>query len=458
MSNQIRTIVKAKSKTLARGKEITLRKHLNADALFHNMRKGFQDIKDTRTGNGKHSLADALMSGFAMFSLKDPSLLQFDARRSTGPHNLKTIYGIGTIPCDTTMREILDEVDPNTLRPLFKDGFRALQRGKALEQMVFMDGYYLLNFDGTGYFNSKKLFSDACMKKVDSKTGEVSYYIHAVGAVLVHPDHKVVIPLCPEMIIKQDGETKNDCERNAIKRLLKKLKKDHPHLKLIINEDSLSSNAPHIRELEKYEHKYILGVKEGDHKFLFNYVDQAVTYGKSVEFDIPDEQKEHITHCFRIVYDAPLNQSNQDCRITFVEYWQHNEKTGKNLRFSWVTNLDVTRENACQFMRGARARWKIENETFNTLKNQGYHFGHNFGLGKKHLSEVFVMLMMLAFMIDQIMQLCCPLFNAVWKKLRTKQLLWEHVRIHFQAFLIDTMEELYRSILDHKPVPMPKQQ
>jgi hypothetical protein len=109
-------------------------------------------------------------------------------------------------------------------------------------------------------------------------------------------------------------------------------------------------------------------------------------------------------------------------------------------------------------MRGARARWKIENETFNTLKNQGYHFGHNFGLGKKHLSEVFVMLMMLAFMIDQITQLCCPLFNAVWKKLRTKQLLWEHVRIHFQAFLIDTMEELYRSILDHKPMPLPKQQ
>jgi len=211
MSNQIRTIVKAKSKTLALGKEITLRKHLNADALFHNMRKGFKKIKDTRTGNGKHSLADALMSGFAMFSLKDPSLLQFDSRRSTGPHNLKTIYGIGTIPCDTTMREILDVVDPNNLRPLFKDGFRALQRGKALEQMVFMDGYYLLNLG---------------------------------------------------------GETKNDCERNAIIRLLKKLKKEHPHLKLIIYEDSLSSNAPHINDLEKYNHKYILVLKRATTSFF----------------------------------------------------------------------------------------------------------------------------------------------------------------------------------------------
>jgi len=456
MSNQIKTIVKAKTKTIARDKEITLRKHLNADALFHNMRKGFANIEDTRTGNGKHSLTDALMSGFAMFSLKDSSLLEFDERRSATPHNLKTIYGIGNIPCDTTMREILDVVDPNDLRPLFKDGFRALQRGKALEQMVFMDGYYLLNLDGTGFFSSKKLHSDACMEKVNSKTGEITYYIHAVGAVLVHPDHRVVIPLCPEMIIRQDGETKNDCERNAIKRLLKKLKRDHPHLKLIINEDGLSSNAPHIKNLEEYNHKYILGVKEGDHAFLSDYIDQTVENGEAVEVEFPDEKDANATHYFRIVYNAPLNKSNQDCRVTFIEYWEDNVAGGKLLKFSWVTNLDITRENVYKFMRGARARWKIENETFNTLKNQGYHFGHNYGLGKKNLSEVFVMLMMLAFLIDQIMQLCCPLFNAAWKKWKTKKSFWEKVRIHFHAYLMDTMEEVYRSLLDHKPIPLPK--
>lgn len=456
MSNQINTIVKAKTKKIAREKEIRLRKHLNADAQFHALRISFANIEDKRTGNGKHSLADALMSGFAMFSLKDPSLLAFDQRRSASSHNLKTIYGIGNIPCDTSMREILDVVDPNDIRPLFKDAFRSLQRGKALEQMVFMDGYYLLNLDGTGYFSSKKRFSDACMKKVNSKTGEITYYIHAVGAVLVHPDHKVVIPFCPEMIIKQDGETKNDCERNAIKRLLKKLKREHPHLKLIINEDGLSSNAPHIKDLEEYNHKYILGAKEGDHEFLFSYVNQAVENGEALEVDITDEKDANVTHYFRIVYNAPLNKSNQDCRITCIEYWQHNADTGKLLRFSWVTNLDITEENVYQFMRGARARWKIENETFNTLKNQGYHFGHNFGLGKKNLSEVFVMLMMLAFLIDQILQLCCPLFNAAWKKWKTKRSLWEKVRIHFHAYLMDTMEDLYRSLLNHKPIPLPK--
>jgi len=107
-------------------------------------------------------------------------------------------------------------------------------------------------------------------------------------------------------------------------------------------------------------------------------------------------------------------------------------------------------------MRGARARWKIENETFNTLKNQGYNFGHNYGLGKKHLSEVFVYLMMLAFLVDQIQQLCCPLFNAAWKEWKSKRSLWEKVRSKFHEFSIQTMEDLYRALLDHKQIPLPQ--
>ncbi len=77
---------------------------------------------------------------------------------------------------------------------------------------------------------------------------------------------------------------------------------------------------------------------------------------------------------------------------------------------------------------GGRARWKIENETFNTLKNQGYGFGHNYGLGKNNLSTVFVLLMMLAFLVDQALQLCCVLFNEVWIKVKSKRQLWDDIR------------------------------
>ncbi len=119
--------------------------------------------------------ADALMSGFAVFSLKDPSLLAFDERREADG-NLETIYHIKKAPCDTQMRTILDEVNPEEIRPAYKNIFRELQRGKALEPMVFFQGCYLLTLDGTGYFSSKKLFSDNCLKKVSKKTGEITYY------------------------------------------------------------------------------------------------------------------------------------------------------------------------------------------------------------------------------------------------------------------------------------------
>ncbi len=133
----IKSLMKQGKKALDHANKIKLRKHLNADALFNTLRKGFDKIDDHRKGTTEISLTDVLMSGFAFFSLKDPSVLAFDERRPKGPQNLMSIYGIGKIPCDTSMRGILDDVGPNDLRPLFKDAFRQLQRGKVLEKMTF---------------------------------------------------------------------------------------------------------------------------------------------------------------------------------------------------------------------------------------------------------------------------------------------------------------------------------
>ena len=85
----------------------------------------------------------------------------------------------------------------------------------------------------------------------------------------MHPDHKEVIPLAPEPIQKQDGSSKNDCERNAAKRLLGKIRQEHPRLKLLVVEHGLASNAPHIRDLFKLRMHFILVVKPGDHAVLF---------------------------------------------------------------------------------------------------------------------------------------------------------------------------------------------
>jgi len=416
---------------------MNVRKHLSASGLFKIAYARFEKIKDIRAENQKVSLADALMSAFAMFSLKDPSLLAFEERRATD-ENLKRVYGIKTIPCDTQMRTIADEVTPEELRPLYKDVFRQLQRGKVMEKLVFMEGCYLLSLDGTGYFSSNDVHCSSCLEKKSSKTGEIRYAHQMLGGAIVHPDYAAVVPFVPEAIIKQDGETKNDCERNAAKRFLEKLRQDHPHLPLIVIEDGLSSNAPHIEELKKHELRYILGAKEGDHKFLFDYVNKVQT----TEFEC---EIEGTIHRFRFLNQVSLNESNSELLVNFVEYWEI--KGPKIQHFSWVTDFTVTSANVFQIMRGGRARWKIENETFNTLKNQGYHFEHNFGHGSKNLSVVFATLMMFAFLVDQIQLLSSDLFQSALEKVGSRIRFWEHVRSLFFTLDFDCMEDIFRSLL-----------
>ncbi len=426
------------------------RKYLCADALFRLVRSGLANIADYRYGDAESSLTDALMSAFAMFSLKSPSLLAFDKQRAEG--NLGTIYGIEHVPCDTHMRERLDPVSPESLRPSFKSVFRQLQRGKALEAMVFLEGHYLVALDGTGYFSSPPVHCASCLHKVH-RNGSITYYHQMLGAAIIHPDVREVIPLMPEPIIKQDGTAKNDCERNAAKRFIAKLRQDHPHLKFIITEDSLSSNAPHIETLHEHGLHYILGVKDGDHAYLFKQVQAAEHAGRVTEYERHDRAA-GVVHRFRFINDVPLNASRADVRVNFIDYWEMGKD--KVQHFSWVTDLRVSKRNVYQLMRGGRARWKIENETFNTLKNQGYNFEHNYGHGEQNLSVVFATMMMLAFLVDQTQQLCCALFRAVWAKLGSKRLLWERLRALFYDYHLESMRELLEALLygyqKHRPI------
>jgi Transposase DDE domain len=417
------------------------RKHLCADSLFNLLHGSFANIADDGVDEVEIPLSDALMAAFAMFSLKAPSLLAFDKQRAEG--NLNTIYGIPHAPCDTRMRERLDPVSPESLRPSFKIVFRQLQRGKALEPMVFLNGHYLVALDGTEYFSSKTIHCASCLHK-EHRNGSITYYHQMLGAAIIHPDFRAVIPLMPEPIVKQDGTEKNDCERNAAKRFMAKLRQDHPHLKFIITEDALSSNAPHIETLHDYGCHYILGVKEGDHAYLFNQVQAAEEAGRVTSYERHDRAA-GVMHRFRFVNNVPLNESRADVRVNFIEYWEIGQDKGQH--FSWVTDLRVSKRNVYQLMRGGRARWKIENETFNTLKNQGYHFEHNYGHGEQHLSVVFATLMMLAFLVDQTQQLCCAWFQAVWAKLGSKRLLWERMRALFYDYAFASMRQLFEALL-----------
>jgi hypothetical protein len=427
-----------------------VRKHLGADALIRAIRNSFEQVGETRKGEPEILMEDALMSAYAMFSLKAPSLLAFEKRRRAEEHNLKTIYKLKAVPSDTQMRTILDPVDPDELRPAHNAALSAVQRGKALEKMAYLDEGYLMPLDGTGYFSSDKLFSSACLQKTDS-SGKVTYYLQMLGAAVVHPERKAVIPLIPEIISRQDGTEKNDCEINASKRFLVKFHKEHPHLMIVVTQDAISPNGPYIRFLKELGYHFIITVKEADHVHLFTQFDNACEKGQAQELALDDPVDRKKFHFFRWANGLPINASHPDIIVNVLEYWQVDGEVSK--RFCWVTDIDLNEENVYRIMRAGRARWKIENETFNTLKNQGYNFEHNYGLGKEYLSMVFVKLMMLAFLVDQIQQLCCALFQSVLKKVGSKRALWEAMRSAMSWLILESMEMLYLALLYGKPSP-----
>jgi hypothetical protein len=416
------------------------RRHLHLDALLQRARHCFDQIPDARRCPD-FSLTDTLMAGLALFALKDPSLLAF-CRRPVD-HNLRSVFGLQAIPSDTQMRTILDGVDPDQLRPLFRNVFRQLQRGKVLEDYVFLEGSYLVALDGVEYFRSQKVHCEHCLTR-QHDDGTVSYYHQMLGAALVHPDFSEVIPLAPEPIQRQDGQLKNDCERNAARRWLQRFRHDHPHLPIIIVEDALSSNAPHIRDLRAAGCHFILGVKEADHRHLFEQFYQRLQADQIEEF-AQVEAHTRVEHSYLFANGLTLNEANQDVEVNFLRYLER-QPDGRERVWTWVVDLELTVARVPQVRRGGRARWRIENETFNTLKNQGYHFEHNYGHGYQHLCVVLALLMMTAFLHDQVQQKCNALFRQARERQGPKCALWEAMRHLFASFEVASMRQIYEAI------------
>lgn len=414
-----------------------VRKNLSAGGLIEVVRRSLRKEKFPSCEGTEYSWEDCVMSGLAIFGFKFPSLLQFDKAKSSEPtirRNLRTLYKVEKSPSDTCLRERLDKVLPGQLRRGFKNIFSCLQRGKVLEKFQYLDGHYIVSLDGTGQFSSKQVHCDSCCEK-KHKNGSTTYYHHMLGAAVVHPEKKVVIPLAPEPIIKGDGDTKNDCERNASKRLLKDLRREHPHLKVLVVEDGLASNYPHLSLLDSLKMHYIIGAKPGDHKYLFEWI-KTLKCNTYVQ-----EEPDGTRHEFRCYENVPLNDAHYDYRVNVLEYTE-TKVSGKRQHFSWVTKLPLLENNVYKVMRAGRARWRIENETFNTLKNQGYHFEHNYGHGKENLCSVMTMLMLLAFLIDQVQQECCKVYQKAREHTGVFRVLFERIRALVSMAIWDSFTQL----------------
>jgi len=412
-----------------------VKKHLGFAALKATMAQYFRQINDPRqAAKVDYCLHDVLMSGFAMMFFQDPSVLAFQKRlqEKAQANNLSTIFGINAIPKDSQLRDVTDLVPTETFSGIFPAFINHLQRGRQLSQYRVLDKYYLVPLDGSEYFSSDKICCPHCLKTEPTKA-PIRYHHQILQAVIVHPNLRQVIPLFPEPIQNSDGYTKQDCETNAGKRILGKIRKAPPKLPIIITADDLYSKQPFVDALKENAMSYILAAKPSDHKILFEWVDEITSMGGAQHIELTDKKGKH--HKYHWVNDVPLNGSRNADQVNFFQYWIIDKNGKTTYHNSWVSDLVVSKDNVQDMVKAGRARWKIENETFNTLKNQGYHIEHNYGHGNKYLSMNFFVLNLLAFFVHQILELCDRSYQQCRTKFSSRKEYWNQLRCTFRIIL-----------------------
>lgn len=412
------------------------------DYLTKQLGQFFDSVTDHRRSNAHYSLNDILRGAFAMFSLKSPSLLIFrhDLACEVRRHNLQQIYGVEQLPEDTALRQAIDGINPAQLHAAFHVLNEELRTQGVWESRQVLEGRIPISIDGTGYYCSGKKSCPHCLVKT-LRNGEERYYHQMLGAVQMHPDVKTVFPVGGEAIVRQDGATKNDCEQNAAKRLIPRLSNELKQDKLLFVLDGLYATGPMIKLIKEHQASFITVIKEG-------YVlvqAQRLAEQNTLEQHAWSNGKTKST--VRFTNGLILNGQHQELLVNYVEYQQLDIKTGKTVYTNtWITDIPITKANVREIVAVGRSRWKIENETFNTLKNQGYHLEHNYGHGKKYLATNFALLMLLAFLVDQITQALDIAFQKAWKKSGSKKNLWDKIRHVFDLLPALSMNAIYKFI------------
>jgi hypothetical protein len=422
------------------------KKHLSFNALMKVMTTQFNLIDDTRKqGMCDYSFNDVMMSAFACMYFQDPSLAEFQQRAAQDGQSktLKALFGINKVPKNLQLRVLLDTVSSEKVfNPIFTEIFNRLRRHKHLEPYKMLGGKLLCAVDGTTYHSSKEIHCNCCLQKKHTN-GSVTYQHGVLQGAIIHPDKRQVIPVMPEAIKNVDGSKKQDCEYNATKRFLINLKKAHSRSQFIIVADGLASHQSMIEATLGQGMSYLFVAKPLDHKYMFEWID---TYQEIPTFKYKDARGR--THHYRWQNTVPLNGRADAIQTNYIEYQLENESGKITYKNSWVTDIEINKENAIEIVNAGRCRWKIENECFNTLKNQGYNVCHNYGHGDKNLSYNMYLLTLLAFTVHQIFELTDGVYQACRKNNLSKRYLWERFRSVISHYTVLSWESLMDFVLN----------
>ena len=415
-------------------KKITATKRLldiSFDTMVRKLRSTVCSFPDKRKGqNTQYSIEDIALSGFSVFFTQSPSFLAFQEsmQKIKGKNNAESLFEIAKIPSDNHIRDMLDVVPPETVFPLFSFIAETLNAFGHLDAFRSYNNNLLCALDATQYFSSNTIHCDNCSSK-DHKNGSTTYSHSAITPVFVKPGHSKVISLPPEFITPQDGHKKQDCENTAAKRWLNQFAPLYKKLGITILGDDIYCRQPLCEMILDHGLSFILVCKPDSHKTLYQWVEELD--GLQAVESVTQKRwtgKTHHIDTYRFVNQVPLRDGEDAQLVNWCELTTTLPDGTIKYKNAFATNFEISKNNVKQIVADGRARWKIENENNNILKNRGYHLAHNFGHGKKYLSQLLMTLNLLAFLFHTVLEISDDKYELIRRNLPTRQTFFDDIR------------------------------
>ena len=407
----------------------------------------------------KYTNQDAVNSAFAVFFFQFPSLLRFmrEMQEKEKRDNVQSLFDVQGIPSDNQVRNIVDQIKPSGINGVFNETLKATEERGVIDDYRVLDNGVLIPIDGVWYFSSEKIHCSHCLTQdIKEKDGEVrTIYYHAalVGAV-VKPGCNKILPVAAEIIGNKDGENKQDCELEAGKRWLDAHSEEYKWLKPTLLGDDLFSHRPFCEKVIEKGFSFIFTCKDKSHKWLIETVNNS--YMDEVrERKWDPRKKKYVEYTWKYLNGVPIRYDERNpFLVNYFSFEIRSEGAKKASYFnSWVTNKPITKMNVEKLAECGRARWKIENEHNNVLKNRGYNLEHNFGHGKNHAADNFFLLNLLALQFHTILEYCDMEYQETYSTFSVRVAFFEALRVLIRRRYFSTWAEFLQYVRGKDDAP-----
>ena len=424
------------------------------DTLVQSFRRVLEEFPDKRTGkNKRYGMEDAALSAFSVFFTQSPSFLAYQRtiEGSKGRSNAQSLFGVHQIPSDNHIRDLLDEVEPKAVFPVFDEVLQLLEQEGQLSSFRSFRDNLLLALDGTEYFGSSKIHCPHCSSR-RLKNGTEYYFHAAVTPVMACPGRSQVLPLPPEFIVPQDGHNKQDCENAAAKRWLKRYGKQYRHLGITVLGDDLYCHQPLCELLLQEQFNFILVCHPDSHKTLYEWLEGLTL--PTVTCKRWTGKVEEI-YTYRYVNQVPLRDGADALLVNWCELTVSTTDGNLLYKNAFATNHLIADSNVEALVLAGRTRWKVENENNNTLKTKGYNLEHNFGHGQKHLSSLLATFNILALLFHTLLELLDAKYRLLRQHLPTRKTFFDDLRALTRYLYFDSWNHLLTFMIQGLELDLP---